>query len=355
MRKAQKGDFSCYLPLMGVGGAYAVFSFVLALAFGAPWEELLHIGFVIPVMLIKYILFLILSGIVVFCRILLTPPRGMRKKWKRWGDFFNGYLNGEVFVHACMGILVMVELCFFFIFKSLIPKLQAYSWDPALAVWDKAFHFGRYPHEWITPLVEKFSVGVWLDHSYFYWFPVMMGVLGYGLFCDRNLHRRLRFLWTFLLLWIVVGSVMATALSSVGPLFYARFYPDMPDIYAGLVTYLEAHKDDLIVMSATRYLLLYWTDNGNVVNLNALSAMPSMHVGVVWLFVLYARTVNPVFFAAISVFFVTILTASVYLGFHYAIDGYVAMIAVSLLWWGSGRWLDRRYPDLKGKILELTK
>jgi hypothetical protein len=72
-----------------------------------------------------------------------------------------------------------------------------------------------------------------------------------------------------------------------------------------------------------------------------ISAMPSLHVGVAFLFFLVARAVNRQLAAAAAVFAALILLGSVHLGWHYAIDGYVAVAMTWIIWGGVGWLLDR--------------
>ena len=39
--------------------------------------------------------------------------------------------------------------------------------------------------------------------------------------------------------------------------------------------------------------------------------------------------------------FAVILLGSIHLGYHYAADGLISIVGVSLIWLGVGRWLDR--------------
>ena len=63
--------------------------------------------------------------------------------------------------------------------------------------------------------------------------------------------------------------------------------------------------------------------------------MPSMHVGLAFLFWLAMReTPASKFFLG---FYVVIFVGSVHLAYHYAVDGIVSTGLVALLWWASGR------------------
>lgn len=256
------------------------------------------------------------------------------------------YLESDLFAYACIVFLVTRGNDFFFIQKSLIPVLHPYALDPFFAEWDRILHFGHYPHEFIVPLVEKLHLTYVLDWVYASWLVVMTLAIGYNLFMDKVTHRRLCFLWSWLLSWIILGSFMAVAMSSVGPVFFHHFYPDLANPYAGLLAHLNAMGDQAFMFSShTRALLMEWSESASPFTVNKLSAMPSMHVGIAWLLVLYARAMGGrKLLAAAILFFAAILIGSVYLGFHYAVDGYVSILVTSLLWWGTGLAMDRYYP-----------
>jgi len=71
--------------------------------------------------------------------------------------------------------------------------------------------------------------------------------------------------------------------------------------------------------------------------------MPSIHVGIAWLAYVLVRhrfgSRNGLAWIALG-FALTIWFASVHLGWHYFTDGLVSIVAVSLLWWLTGRYLD---------------
>jgi membrane-associated phospholipid phosphatase len=74
--------------------------------------------------------------------------------------------------------------------------------------------------------------------------------------------------------------------------------------------------------------------------------MPSVHVA---LTAIMALALRGVWRWVGFVFFVVILIGSVRLGWHYALDGYVSLLVVLLLWTGTGRftrwWATRQMDD----------
>jgi hypothetical protein len=195
--------------------------------------------------------------------------------------------------------------------------------------------------------VQTFHLGHVLDITYFLWFVVMYLSLGFTLFWDNDLKRRLRFLSCFLLCWVLLGSVLGLWFSAAGPLFYHDFFPHKPDPYADFVNYIrDFGPQEFPIAYWSGKHLLEWTTNGQAVNFNAVAAFPSLHIAIAWLATLYGFSIHRKAGYAGAVFCVLIYLATVLFGFHNALDSYVSVIFVSLMWWGAGKLLDRRYGDV---------
>ena len=71
--------------------------------------------------------------------------------------------------------------------------------------------------------------------------------------------------------------------------------------------------------------------------------MPSLHVGKVWfaLVLVKHRLGHHWLTYFTGAFFAVRWVASVHLAWHYAVDGLVSIAAVSLIWHGAGRLVDR--------------
>jgi hypothetical protein len=233
---------------------------------------------------------------------------------------------------------------FFCVGKSLIPRLTAYRWDPALAALDKTLHFGRYPHELLAPPIERLHLESWVSALYVLWFLALFLTQGYCLFADRDPLARMRYLWSTLLCWTVPGTLLAVLFSSVGPAFYADFYPD-PSPYADLLPHLRATGADLEILKIGP-AMVEMTHNGRIVNLNALSAMPSLHVGLAFLNALYFCKKTMVIAGAAFIYFLVVLAGSVYLGWHYAVDGYAGAALAAAIWALSKPLVLKLHPEM---------
>lgn len=263
-----------------------------------------------------------------------TPGAWIKSALAHFDEQVVSFFKGGAFWHGLAALAVILPIDMFFCAgKSLIPHVSHYMWDPAWSALDKFIHFGRYPHEYLVPLADRFSLAPAIDKLYLAWFIMVFMVQGFCFFADHDPVRRMRYLWTTVLSWILVGTVMAALMASVGPVYYADFYAGVSP-YQSLVDYLHRAGEGGQPLKAVSIAadLLQMVRNDTVVDLNAISAMPSLHVGIAFLSVLYFYSINRVAWAMALGYFFVILGGSVLLGWHYAADGYVAVAAVWGLW-----------------------
>jgi hypothetical protein len=211
-----------------------------------------------------------------------------------------------------------------------------------LAEWDRALHGGRYPWEWLQPLLGYPHVTWLVNGVYHYlWFFVIYGVLLWQAVSTARPRLRMRYLLSFVFAWILIGSVGATLLSSAGPIYYGHLTTG-PNPFAPLVDYLH-HVGDTVHLSVLETHEMLWRVYiAKIPALGAgISAMPSMHVAAAFLLVLFGFATSRRLGIAFGVFTLVILAGSVHLGWHYAVDGYVAIIMTWLIWWAVGWLLDR--------------
>jgi PAP2 superfamily len=226
----------------------------------------------------------------------------------------------------------------FHAFKQTLNVVRPFTWDPTLSGLDRWLHAGRQPWEWLAPLVASGTAVRTFDWLYFAWLPLLFGFLVW-LAWTANHAVRMRALVTLVLLWIVLGTGFAYALSSAGPCFYHAVH-DQPD-FGGLMDSLHAHHRVWPVIAVdVQYYLWIGFREGVRMPFGGISAMPSLHVAVVTLMTLVALRVHRVLGVAFAVYALAILVGSVVLGWHYAVDGYFSIAATLVLWTLVG-WLSR--------------
>ena len=88
-----------------------------------------------------------------------------------------------------------------------------------------------------------------------------------------------------------------------------------------------------VFVLAVQEQLLAWHQQGNHGLATGISAMPSVHIAQATLVALIAWTSRWWFFRALGLLFLIVLQLStVALGWHYAIDGYVAACLTWIFW-----------------------
>lgn len=263
----------------------------------------------------------------------------LRRGEQHWGEFLQ---SGQA-KNGFAGLLAISPLLIFFcIIKSLFPVLAPFHMDAVFAGWDHALH-GGYPHTYLMGFVSQFHLGLALEQIYVVWFLFMFGTNFYCLFFDRDDNRRKQYLWSFTLCWIFSGTVMALLMYSVGPIFYHLAHPDAVNPYADLLAWLsgdDAGRPQSTLAGAN--ILYSMAADGVRPDINGPSAMPSQHVGIACLLALYAFRIKPVYGGLMSLYTLAILLASVTLGWHYAVDGYVGILVATLVWFVVGAALKKR-------------
>lgn len=209
-------------------------------------------------------------------------------------------------------------------------RLPAFSWDRTLSDLDRTLHFGWLPWQLLQPVLGYWPVTFLLSMNYSIWFMVMWTFWMTFAFSERP--QRAQFLIAFALLWILLGSVLATAFASAGPCFFGNLgLGDNP--YADLMSYLKA-ADQSAPIFALGVQDLLWKGYAGSGTEMGISAMPSLHNATALLMVLASRRFHPTLQWLLKIHFVLIFLGSIHLGWHYAVDAYVSYAATLMIWFG---------------------
>jgi hypothetical protein len=201
--------------------------------------------------------------------------------------------------------------------KRAIPDGQGYWADAWLAQFERdavgadpwaVLH--RLP-DWVTPAT---------DGLYAAWIPMIVLVsMLVAVFGATALVARYFLSWA--LAWVVLGIGVAHLLPSAGPIFG----PDLGFGFEGLRTQLQG-------TTALRFHDMLWMMHvtGSRDLGGGISAMPSMHCALTFIIVAaawHSRLRVPALIYAGLIWF-----GSVYLGWHYVLDGAVSAIGIALIW-----------------------
>lgn len=255
---------------------------------------------------------------------------------------FHVLMKRQNLVRAVPTVLLVGVFMFTFpSFKSNIPAINPFVWDASIADFDRAIHFGQAPWKIIAAFTGYGDFTVKIDQFYYLWFPVIFtSTAAVALIPGHNVWRH-RYLLSFIMAWILIGSVMAVAFSSAGPIYFDRLYGGVSE-FTPLIAQLEAVN----AQSALRTIMIrdqLWAayiDSSDGV-ISGISAMPSMHNAICVLMFLAARHAGAVLKWLAAAYALTIFIGSVHLGWHYASDGYLAAIIVACIWKFTG-WHTKR-------------
>ncbi|MEE8137334.1 MAG: phosphatase PAP2 family protein [Thermoanaerobaculia bacterium] len=160
-----------------------------------------------------------------------------------------------------------------------------------------------------------------------WWLPSVSFTIAF--FCAFPAARLRRgFVLSCVLIW-TLGAWLYTAFPALGPIYgfadvWQEAIPEMP--HAEGSQRLLAENYQRVVAGRTGPLRQFNPTRG-------VAAMPSLHVGVHWLFTLwFRRHLRPLFLLALLATLLTFV-GSVVTGWHYAIDGYVGIVLAQGVFW----------------------
>jgi PAP2 superfamily len=239
---------------------------------------------------------------------------------------------GKIVECTACALLLPLFVSSFTVFKAAIPSIHPFAWDSELAAWDMALHGGVHPWVWLQYVLDYPLITSAINFIYHLWFFILYGVIYLITVCMSKPLLRMQFLLSFVISWILLGNVVATLFSSVGPCYYGHLQLGA-DPYASLMKYLNESSQHAPVWALGVQKMLWeaYQDKSKISELS-ISALPSMHVATAVLMALLGWGIHRAAGIALSIFAVLIMIGSVHLGWHYALDGYVGAAGAYAIW-----------------------
>lgn len=224
-------------------------------------------------------------------------------------------------------LVLVISATAFTTLKHEYSFIVPFHSDSLLADIDATLHFGDPWRHARAIFPQSLDLVLFSLYSQL-WFVEIVGVLLYASFvADRS--DRERFFVTFALSAILLSSLVRIAGSSAGPVFYDRIVGG--ERFADLIAALKASPAGPKTLTLTDYLYASFTSQRTVLG-TGISAMPSLHVALAFLCALFISSRSRIAGWLAWSYAAIIMFGSVYFGWHYALDGYVSIISVLVIW-----------------------
>jgi len=235
---------------------------------------------------------------------------------------------GVITICLCIGF----SLSAYTAIKAALPDITSFDFDHLLYQADLFLHFGHSPWELLHPWVAHYPVTAAINHIYELWFLVLYSFVFAMAFSTSASMLRIRFFVSFIVIWSILGNVLALLLPSVGPCFF-ELLTGNPEPYSDLMNYLYG-VNERYELSALRFQSELWNAyEDDAIGLGTgISAAPSIHIAMVTLLTLTSWKVHKILGLVMALYSVIIFIGSIHLGWHYAIDGYISIVATCLIW-----------------------
>jgi len=255
----------------------------------------------------------------VLLRALLAARRGPRRGIAR----LRAFLKPRSLVDLARLLVAMPLTSYVYSWlKVALPLLRPdVLYDRGLYRLETALHFGVNPGRLLQGLFPYPALWKVLDWYYGgFMFTVAAGIGWFA--ATLSIRDRARFAAGFVLLW-VLGSWIYLAVPSLGPGYVLR--DDYTNVRASMPS--QSATMDLLLAQYGRVHSFHRRPEGTDLSpYLGVAAMPSLHVGAQAFLMFFARRRSRAVFLLFAALTALTLFTSVVCGWHYAIDGYAALL-----------------------------
>lgn len=249
------------------------------------------------------------------------------------------------------GIAFLTIYCFFIAMftavKSSFGIVYGFQHDIYQADFDQFLFFGVDPwHVLFTP-IHSIYLQPLIEFNYnMVWHLQTYAILFFVATSHQLRHYRTRYLLSFMLVWVLVGNVFAGMFISAGPAFYG----DVTGDYSRFGEQL-AVLGQFQLSSAVEFQKYLWESYLREIPGfgTGISAFPSVHVSLATLNVFFAFEVSRRLGWAAFAYAILILVSSVYLAWHYLVDGLFGALVVAAIYF-STKWFFHSAKNTKSRI-----
>lgn len=233
-------------------------------------------------------------------------------------------------------LMTGITLSHFQVFKQLVLPQRGFPFDTMIVALEQRALGGLDAWEVTHALFGSLWPTLVLDTAYAVWLPIMFLFPAAVVATIHNREIRGRLLGTWVVSWIVIGSLAAWLLGSAGPCYYGALvghHPGFDRMQAALEAInAQASAYGLSVRALYFQDMLFQSQGGSLVFASGISAMPSMHVAMATLFAIAGFQRSRTLGWSFSAYAALIWIASIHLGWHYASDGLLGGVMMVGLW-----------------------
>ena len=258
----------------------------------------------------------------------------------------------EAFIRRLGVSLITLAFCCLFLasfgsVKSTLPYtaqmfgLEPFFADPFLAELDSALHLGIDPWILTHRITEMLNWDNFAVHASILYGPVWVCLAFYlpaiMIFVGEDTRTVNHFVWLYVFSWIVLGNFFALIGQSGGPIYY--------DNITETLRFAELHQS----LAATKGMENSWFAiiqpglweayiNQDQALGSGISAFPSLHLGMITVTALYLAQKHVVLRVFGICLVASVMFISVWVGYHYAIDGYFSIVVIYCMHIALKRW-----------------